>query len=62
MSSKRVADVVVDTLVNAGVRRVYGIAGDSLNGITDAIRGRKEIVWAHVRTSTRSRPPAPSTG
>ncbi|MGA8663544.1 MAG: ubiquinone-dependent pyruvate dehydrogenase [Thermoplasmata archaeon] len=43
------ADVLVDTLVNAGVRRVYGVAGDSLNGITDSIRPRKEIAWAHVR-------------
>jgi pyruvate dehydrogenase (quinone) len=45
----RVADVLVDTLVNAGVRRVYGIAGDSLNGIVDSIRPRKEIAWVHVR-------------
>ncbi len=41
--------MLVDTLVNAGVRRVYGVAGDSLNGITDSIRPRKEIAWAHVR-------------
>lgn len=45
----RVADVLVDTLVNAGVQRVYGVAGDSLNGITDSIRPRKEISWVHVR-------------
>ena len=45
----RVADLLVDTLVNAGVRRVYGVAGDSLNGITDSIRPRKEIAWVHVR-------------
>ncbi len=49
MAPERVADVLVDTLVNAGVRRVYGVAGDSLNGITDSIRPRKEIAWAHVR-------------
>ena len=49
MRAERVADVLVDTLVNAGVRRVYGVAGDSLNGITDSIRPRKEIAWAHVR-------------
>ncbi|MCI4361238.1 MAG: ubiquinone-dependent pyruvate dehydrogenase [Thermoplasmata archaeon] len=49
MKAKRVADVVVDTLVNAGVRRIYGVAGDSLNGITDSIRPRKDIAWAHVR-------------
>ena len=49
MKPKRVADVVVDTLVHAGVRRIYGVAGDSLNGITDSIRPRKDIAWAHVR-------------
>jgi len=49
MTSQRVADVLVDTLVNAGVRRVYGVAGDSLNGITDSIRPRKEIEWIPVR-------------
>ncbi|MGA8603629.1 MAG: ubiquinone-dependent pyruvate dehydrogenase [Thermoplasmata archaeon] len=43
------ADVLVDTLVNAGVKRVYGVAGDSLNGITDSIRPRKGIAWVHVR-------------
>ena len=47
--AQRVADVLVDTLVNAGVRRVYGVAGDSLNGITDSIRPRKDIAWVHVR-------------
>ncbi|HYB77653.1 MAG TPA: ubiquinone-dependent pyruvate dehydrogenase [Thermoplasmata archaeon] len=47
--AERVADVLVDTLVNAGVQRVYGVAGDSLNGITDSIRPRKEISWVHVR-------------
>jgi pyruvate dehydrogenase (quinone) len=35
---KRVADLLVDTVVAAGVERVYGLAGDSLNGITDSIR------------------------
>jgi pyruvate dehydrogenase (quinone) len=49
MTPNRVADVLVTTLVNAGVRRVYGVAGDSLNGITDSIRPRKEIEWVHVR-------------
>jgi pyruvate dehydrogenase (quinone) len=45
----RVADVFVDTLVAAGIRHVFGIAGDSLNGVTDAIRSRSEIAWVHVR-------------
>jgi pyruvate dehydrogenase (quinone) len=45
----RVAEVFVDTLVLAGVKRVYGLTGDSLNGITDAIRRNKQIDWMHVR-------------
>ena len=45
----RVADVLVETLIAAGVRRVYGVAGDSLNGITDSIRRHEEIGWVHVR-------------
>lgn len=45
----RVADVLVDTLVAAGVRRVYGVAGDSLNAITDSLRPRAEIRWIHHR-------------
>jgi pyruvate dehydrogenase (quinone) len=49
MAQQRVADVLVDTLVNAGIHRVYGVAGDSLNGITDSIRPRKEIAWVPVR-------------
>lgn len=43
-----VAKNMVDTLVAAGVKRVYGIPGDSLNGITDALRG-SGIDWVHVR-------------
>jgi pyruvate dehydrogenase (quinone) len=47
--AKRVADLLVDVLVEAGVQRVYGVSGDSLNGITDSIRTREEIEWVHVR-------------
>jgi len=49
MARKTVADLLVDTLVAAGVQRVYGLAGDSLNGITESIRTRKEISWIPVR-------------
>ena len=49
MSSKKVADVLVDTLVAAGVKNIYGLAGDSLNGITDSIRTRDNIQWIPVR-------------
>ena len=36
MAKKTVANLLVDTLVASGVKRVYGLAGDSLNGITDS--------------------------
>jgi len=49
MARKTVADLLVDTLVAAGVRRVYGLAGDSLNGITESIRTRDDIRWIPVR-------------
>ena len=49
MADKRIADVLVDTLVAAGVKNVYGLAGDSLNGITDSIRTRDTIKWVPVR-------------
>jgi pyruvate dehydrogenase (quinone) len=44
-----VADVMVATLKASGVRRVYGIPGDSLNGFTDALRRDGAITWEHVR-------------
>src|SRR4030095_11244346 len=47
--AKKVADVLVDTLTAEGVERIYGVAGDSLNGITDSIRGRESMRWVHVR-------------
>src|ERR1700719_906420 len=49
MAKKRVADVLVDTLVAANVKRVYGLVGDSLNGVTDSIRPRKNLQWVPVR-------------
>ena len=45
----RVGEVLVQTLVEAGVKRVYGVVGDSLNGLTDTIRKSGEIEWLHVR-------------
>jgi pyruvate dehydrogenase (quinone) len=49
MAKKRVADLMVETLMAAGVQRIYGVAGDSLNGITDAIGRRADIQWIPVR-------------
>lgn len=49
MSKKTVSDIIIDTLQAAGVKRVYGLVGDSLNGITDAIRAREGIEFIQVR-------------
>jgi pyruvate dehydrogenase (quinone) len=45
----RVADVLVETLIGAGVKRMYGVSGDSLNGITDSVRQHDGISWVHLR-------------
>jgi pyruvate dehydrogenase (quinone) len=47
--SKKVAELFVEVLAAAGVERIYGVAGDSLNGITDSVRVRKGIEWVGVR-------------
>ena len=49
MAKNRVADLVTTVLAEAGVRRIYGVPGDSLNGITDSIREREDLQWIHVR-------------
>src|SRR5882672_7166973 len=46
---KTVADQFIETLAAAGVKRIYGIVGDSLNGLTDALRRQGKIEWVHVR-------------
>lgn len=48
MSKKKVADIIIETLQAAGVQRCYGIVGDTLNHVTDAIR-RSDIAWVHMR-------------
>ena len=47
--ARTVADVMVASLKASGVRRVYGIPGDSVNGFMDALRRDGEITWEHVR-------------
>jgi pyruvate dehydrogenase (quinone) len=47
--AKTVADQLAETLVGAGVKRIYGIVGDSLNGLTDSLRRQGKIEWVHVR-------------
>ncbi len=47
--SKPVADLMVETLKHVGVKRVYGVPGDSLNGFSDALRRLGGIDWIHMR-------------
>jgi pyruvate dehydrogenase (quinone) len=47
--ARNVADQFIETLAAAGVKRIYGIVGDSLNGLTDAVRRHGKIEWIHVR-------------
>lgn len=47
--SSTIADFIVATLKASGVRRIYGLPGDSLNGLTDALHRDQEVVWQHVR-------------
>ncbi|QPF85919.1 ubiquinone-dependent pyruvate dehydrogenase [Bradyrhizobium genosp. L] len=49
MRIDNVADLIAETLAQAGVKRIYGIVGDSLNGLTEALRKRGTIGWLHVR-------------
>ena len=49
MKINNVADLLVETLQQAGVKRIFGLVGDSLNGITEAVRSRGVIDWIHVR-------------
>ncbi len=44
-----VADVLTEVLHSAGVKRIYGVVGDSLNGLTEALRKRGDIEWVHTR-------------
>ena len=47
--SKTAAEFLVEALEKTGVKRVYGVVGNSLNGFTDALRRRKSIDWIHMR-------------
>src|SRR5271156_669351 len=47
--AQKVADLLTETLANAGVKRIWGVTGDSLNGISDSLRRRGDIAWMHRR-------------
>jgi pyruvate dehydrogenase (quinone) len=48
MAKLKVADIIIDVLQSAGAKRCYGVVGDTLNQITDAIR-RRGMEWVHMR-------------
>jgi pyruvate dehydrogenase (quinone) len=47
--SKTASEYLVEALEQIGVKRIYGVVGDSFNGVSDALRRRKSIDWIHVR-------------
>ncbi|MGA7808610.1 ubiquinone-dependent pyruvate dehydrogenase [Bradyrhizobium sp.] len=49
MPIENIADLIIETLAQAGVKRIFGVVGDSLNGLTEALRKRRAIDWIHVR-------------
>lgn len=49
MAKQTVAEQFIDVLVRAGVERLYGVVGDSLNPVVDAVRRNRSIEWVHVR-------------
>jgi pyruvate dehydrogenase (quinone) len=49
MANMTIADLVANVLANAGVRRIWGVTGDSLNGLNDSLRRLRTIDWMHVR-------------
>lgn len=46
---RTIADLIAETLVDAGVKRIWGVTGDSLNGLNDSLRRLGRIEWMHVR-------------
>lgn len=49
MPKTQIADLFAETLYLAGVERIYGVVGDSLNGLTDSLRRQGKIEWVHMR-------------
>ncbi|WP_343525747.1 ubiquinone-dependent pyruvate dehydrogenase [Sphingomonas sp.] len=47
--AETIADLLNRTLVEAGVERIWGVTGDSLNALNDSLRKSGSIAWMHVR-------------
>jgi pyruvate dehydrogenase (quinone) len=55
MAERLVAEMMIETLVTVGVKRIYGVVGDSLNGLLEEIRRSGDIEWIGVRHRKRPR-------
>ena len=49
MSHTTIADLLAKTLADGGVERIWGVTGDSLNGLSDSLRRLGRLDWMHVR-------------
>ena len=49
MALPTVATHMIEALANAGVQRIYGVVGDSLNSVTEAVRRHPDMNWIGVR-------------
>lgn len=49
MAKGTIADMFASTLADAGVKRIWGVTGDSLNGLNDSLQRLGSIAWMHVR-------------
>lgn len=49
MAGKTIADYLASTLAQVGVERIWGVTGDSLNGLSDSLRRLGKIEWSHTR-------------
>jgi pyruvate dehydrogenase (quinone) len=47
--TKKVTDQIAGTLATVGIERIYGVVGDSFNGITDSLPRQERIRWVHMR-------------
>ena len=47
--AKKIAEQLIETLVESGVERIYAVTGDSLNEVNEAVRKNNKIQWIHVR-------------
>ena len=48
--AKKIAEQLIDTLVESGVERIYAVTGDSLNEVNEAVRKNNKLQWIHVRS------------